>query len=386
MNRRRMRVGVVYGGRSGEHEVSLRSAASVIAALDPERYEVVPIAITKSGRWLSGPDSLAQLEEAQRTMSAVPDRGREVTIAPDPTRRTLLPLGAGPAGRDAPRPLDVVFPVLHGTYGEDGTIQGLLELADLPYVGAGVLASATGMDKAAMRSLFRDAGLPLCRWIVAQTAAETPEAIARRVVETLGFPCFVKPANLGSSVGISKVNDSAALATAIGEAAAYDPKVVIEEAVDAREFECGVLGNERPEASVIGELVPSREFYDYADKYVEQSARVVIPAELPAETAAEMRALAVRAFQAVDCSGLARVDFFLDRRSGRVLLNEINTMPGFTSISMFPKLWAATGIDYPALVDRLIQLALERHAARAKRRLSFTPPEVASGPKKRARG
>jgi D-alanine-D-alanine ligase len=382
--KRRMRVGVVYGGRSGEHEVSLRSAASVIAALDPERYEVVPIAITKAGRWLSGPDSLAQLEEAQRTMSAAPDRGREVTIAPDPTRRALLPL-AGPAGREAPRPLDVVFPVLHGTYGEDGTIQGLLELADLPYVGAGVLASATGMDKAAMKSLFRDAGLPLCRWIVAQTAVETPEAIGRRAAETLGFPCFVKPANLGSSVGISKVNDSAALTAAIGEAAAYDPKIVIEEGVDAREFECGVLGNESPEASVVGELVPSREFYDYADKYVEQGARIVIPAELPAETAAEMRALAIRAFQAVDCSGLARVDFFLDRRSGRVLLNEINTMPGFTSISMYPKLWAATGIEYPALVDRLIQLAVERHAARAKRRLSFTPPEAASGTKKRAR-
>jgi D-alanine-D-alanine ligase len=381
---RRMRVGVIYGGRSGEHEVSLRSASSVIAALDPERYEVVPIAITKAGRWLSGPDSLAQLEEAQRTMSAAPDRGREVTIAPDPTRRALLPL-AGPAGREAPRPLDVVFPVLHGTYGEDGTIQGLLELADLPYVGAGVLASATGMDKAAMKSLFRDAGLPLCRWIVAQTAVETPEAIARRAAETLGFPCFVKPANLGSSVGISKVNDSAALTAAIGEAAAYDPKIVIEEGVDAREFECGVLGNERAEASVVGELVPSREFYDYADKYVEQGARIVIPAELPAETAAEMRALAIRAFQAIDCSGLARVDFFLDRRSGRVLLNEINTMPGFTSISMFPKLWAATGIEYPALVDRLIQLALERHAARTKRRLSFTPPEAAPGTKKRAR-
>ena len=379
-----MRVGVIYGGRSGEHEVSLRSAASVIAALDPKRYEVVPVAISKAGRWLSGPDSLAQLEKAQQTLSAAPDRGREVTIAPDPTRRSLIPLGAAPAGR-APRPLDVVFPVLHGTYGEDGTIQGLLELADLPYVGAGVLASAAGMDKAAMKSLFRDAGLPLCRWIVAHTAAESTDSIRRRVAETLGFPCFVKPANLGSSVGITKVSDPKLLAAAIAEAAAYDPKLVIEEGVDAREFECAILGNERPEASVVGELVPSREFYDYADKYVEQGARIVIPAELPAETAAEMRALAIRAFQAVDCSGLARVDFFLDRRSGQVLLNEINTMPGFTSISMFPKLWAATGVDYPSLIDRLIELAVERHAARAKRRLSFTPPEAASGTKKRAR-
>ena len=379
-----MRVGIIYGGRSGEHEVSLRSAASVIAALDPKRYEVVPIAISKSGRWLSGPDSLAQLEKAQQTLSAAPDRGREVTIAPDPTRRSLIPLGAAPAGR-APRPLDVVFPVLHGTYGEDGTIQGLLELADLPYVGAGVLASAAGMDKAAMKSLFRDAGLPLCKWIVAHTAVEPTDAIRRRVAETLGFPCFVKPANLGSSVGITKVSDPKALAAAIAEAAAFDPKLVIEEGVDAREFECAILGNERPEASVVGELVPSREFYDYADKYVEQGARIVIPAELPAETANEMRGLAIRAFQAVDCSGLARVDFFLDRKSGRILLNEINTMPGFTSISMFPKLWAATGVDYPALIDRLIELAVERHAARSKRRLSFTPPEAQPATRKRAK-
>ncbi|MGH7342740.1 MAG: D-alanine--D-alanine ligase family protein, partial [Candidatus Rokuibacteriota bacterium] len=269
--------------------------------------------------------------------------------------------------------------------GEDGTIQGLLELADLPYVGAGVLASATGMDKAAMKSLFRDAGLPLCRWIVANTGIDSAEAIGRRVADALGFPCFVKPANLGSSVGITKVANPAGLAAAIAEAGAYDPKLVIEEGVDAREFECGVLGNERPEASVIGELVPSREFYDYADKYVEQGARIVIPADLPAETSNEMRALAIRAFQAVDCSGLARVDFFLDRQSGRILLNEINTMPGFTSISMFPKLWAATGVEYPALVDRLIELALERHSGRAKRRLSFTPPETRSAPKRARR-
>jgi D-alanine-D-alanine ligase len=252
-------------------------------------------------------------------------------------------------------------------------------------VGAGVLASATGMDKAAMKSLFRDADLPLCRWIVAQTGVEPAESIARRTAETLGFPCFVKPANLGSSVGITKVTDPGALPAAITEAAAYDAKLVIEEGVDAREFECAILGNERPEASVVGELLPSREFYDYADKYVEQGARIVIPAEIPAETATEMRALAIRAFQAIDCSGLARVDFFLDRRSGRILLNEINTMPGFTAISMFPKLWAATGLDYPALVDRLIELALERHATRAKRRLSFTPPAATRSTPKRAR-
>jgi D-alanine-D-alanine ligase len=369
----RMRVGVVYGGRSGEHEVSLRSAASIIAALDPARYEVVPIAITKDGRWLTGPESLEVLEVAQRDLSPIPDHGSDVMLPADPTRRGLLPLGRGRASR-----LDVVFPVLHGTYGEDGTIQGLLELADLPYVGAGVLASAAGMDKAIMKSVFRDAGIPVCRWLVARAADDTPEALAGRVAAELGFPCFVKPANLGSSVGITKVKEPAELKAAVAEAAAYDPKLVIEEAIDGREFECAVLGNDRPEASVVGELVPSHEFYDYVDKYVDQGAEVIIPARVPAGTSDEMRALAVRAFRAVDCSGLARVDFFLERRSGRVLVNEINTMPGFTSISMYPKLWEASGLPYPALLDRLIALALERHAARGRRRLSFAPPAPAA--------
>jgi D-alanine-D-alanine ligase len=377
---RRMRVGVVYGGRSGEHEVSLRSAASIIAALDPARYEVVPIAITKDGRWLTGPESLKVLEAAQRDLAPIPDHGNEVTLPADPTRHGLLPLGRGRA-----TPLDVVFPVLHGTYGEDGTMQGLLELADLPYVGAGVLASAVGMDKAIMKSVFRDAGIPVCRWLVTRIGAEEPQALARRVGAELGFPCFVKPANLGSSVGISKVKDAAGLAPAVAEATAYDPKLVIEEAIDAREFECAVLGNDVPQASVIGELVPSHEFYDYADKYVDQGAEIAIPARLTAETAEAMRQLALQAFRAVDGSGLARVDFFLER-SGRILVNEINTMPGFTSISMYPKLWEASGLAYPALLDRLIALALERHAARGQRRLSFTPPAPATPvPYRRAR-
>jgi D-alanine-D-alanine ligase len=369
----RMRVAVVYGGRSGEHEVSLRSAASIIAALDPARYEVVPVAITKDGRWLTGPDSLEVLELAQRDLTPIPEHGSDVMVPADPTRRGLLPLGRGRATR-----LDVVFPVLHGTYGEDGTIQGLLELADLPYVGAGVLASAAGMDKAIMKSLFRDAGIPVCRWLVTRAGDDMPDVLARRVASELGFPCFVKPANLGSSVGISKVKEAADLARAVAEAAAYDPKVVIEEAIDAREFECAVLGNDAAEASVVGELVPSHEFYDYVDKYVDQGAEVIIPARVPAETSDAMRALAVRAFRAIDCSGLARVDFFLEKRSGRILVNEINTMPGFTSISMYPKLWEASGLAYPALLDRLITLAVERHAARGRRRLSFTPPAPAA--------
>jgi len=373
MTERRMRVGVVYGGRSGEHEISLRSAASIIAALDPARYEVVPVGITKDGRWLTGRDSLDVLRVAQRDLAPLPDHGSEVTLPADPTRSGLIPLGRGRAVG-----LDVVFPVLHGTYGEDGTIQGLLELADVPYVGAGVLASAVGMDKAVMKSVFRDAGLPVCRWLVAR-AGERADAVVARVREEFGFPCFVKPANLGSSVGITKVKEAGALAAALAEAAAYDPKVVVEEAVDAREFEIAVLGNDAPEASVVGELVPSHEFYDYTDKYVDQGARIVIPAPLATETADEMRALALRAFQAVDCSGLARVDFFLER-TGRILVNEINTMPGFTAISMYPKLWEASGLPFAALVDRLIALARERHAVRSRRQLSFTPPARASSP------
>src|SRR5262249_55665762 len=249
--------------------------------------------------------------------------------------------------------------------GEDGTIQGLLELADLPYVGAGVLASAVGMDKAVMKSVFRDAGIPVCRWLVTRAGEESTADLVRRIDTELGFPCFVKPANLGSSGGITKVRERERLAAAVAEAAAYDAKVVIEEAIQGREFECAVLGNDAAEASVVGELVPSHEFYDYADKYVDQGARITIPAAIPAETADAMRAMALRAFRAIDCSGLARVDFFLENGAGRILVNEINTMPGFTSISMYPKLWEATGVPYATLLDRLIALAFERHAARA---------------------
>jgi D-alanine-D-alanine ligase len=364
---RRMRVGVLYGGRSGEHEISLRSAAAVIAALDPGRYDVVPVAITKDGRWRTGIESLRLLEEAQRDLLPAAEHGVEVTAPSDPTRGALLPVAGG-----APITVDVVFPVLHGTYGEDGTVQGLLEMAGLPYVGAGVLASAVGMDKALMKAVFRDASLPVCRWLAVHPEREAADDLARRVGAELGFPCFVKPANLGSSVGISKVKSPADLAAAVAAAAAYDPKIVIEEAIAAREFECGVIGNDAPEASVVGELVPSHEFYDYDDKYVDEGARAVIPAAIPAELSERMRALAVRAFQAVDGAGLARVDFFLEEPSGRVLVNEINTMPGFTRISMFPKLWEASGLAFGPLVDRLIALALERHAARGRRRLSFT--------------
>src|SRR5262245_11117502 len=378
----RLRVGVIYGGRSGEHEVSMRSAATVIGALDPQRFDVVPIAITKDGRWLTGRDSLRLLEEAQRVLAPVAEHGAEVMLPPVPSRGALVPV----AGGAAQLALDVVFPVLHGTFGEDGTIQGLLEMAGIPYVGAGVLASSVGMDKAVMKAVFRDAGLPGCRWIVARPASESLDEIRARVEAELGFPCFVKPCNLGSSVGVAKVKTPDELGPAVADAAAYDPKLIIEEAIAGRELECGVLGNEEAEASVVGELLPSHEFYDYVDKYVDDKARWVIPAKLPAAVTEQARTLAVRAFHAIDCSGLARVDFFLERGTDRLLLNEINTMPGFTSASMYPLMWQASGVPLPALVEKLLTLARERPATRAKRRLSFTPPEVLSAPPRSSRG
>src|SRR6185369_5304982 len=370
----RMRVGVLYGGRSGEHEISLRSAATIVGALDPARYDVVPIAIGKDGRWRTGIDSKRLLDEAARAMQAIPDHGVEVTAAPEPSRRALVPLGGG-----APMPLDVVFPVLHGTYGEDGTVQGLFELADIPYVGSGVLASSVGMDKAIMKSVFRDAGIPVCRWVVTRPADETTEAIVARVTTEIGFPCFVKPANLGSSVGISKVKAPEALAAAVAEAASYDPKVIIEAGIDARELECGVLGNDQPEVSAVGEVIPSHEWYDYADKYVDDGVRTVIPAPLSPEVTDEARLLAARTFRAIDAAGMARVDFFLERGTDRLYVNEINTIPGFPSATMFPRLWEAAGTPLPAVVERLLELAIARHRAMAARRLSFTPPSASAG-------
>jgi D-alanine-D-alanine ligase len=377
----RLRVGVLYGGRSGEHEISLRSAAAVIAALDAAGFDVVPIAIGKDGRWRTGIESLRLLDDAQRNLQPIPDHGIEVAAAPEPTRRALVPLAGG-----APIPLDVVFPVLHGTYGEDGTIQGLLELADLPYVGSGVLASAVGMDKALMKSVFRDAGIPVCRWLVVHPGTQAIDRVSAGVAAEIGYPCFVKPANLGSSVGIAKVKSSAGLAAAIADAAAYDAKVVVEAGVDARELECAVLGNDTPQASAVGEIVPSHEFYDYADKYVDGGAQTHIPAPIAAAVADEARALAIRTFRAVDAAGMARVDFFLERGTDRLYVNEINTIPGFTPSSMFPKLWEAAGRPFASIVAELVDLALARHRARAARRLSFTPPSAASAPRRSSGG
>lgn len=375
---KRIRLGILFGGRSGEHEVSLVSAASVIKALDPAKYEVVPIGITRDGRWRLGraPGRLA--EQPERWLAAVLDQGQTVTASADPTAPDLMPVARG-LTRPARARVDVIFPVLHGTFGEDGTVQGLLELADIPYVGAGVLASAAGMDKDAMKRLFRDAGLPVVEWLLVLRSdwERNPQASSRRITQELGYPLFVKPANLGSSVGISKVRAPRELNAAVGLAARYDRKIVVERGLDAREIECSVLGNDRPIASVPGEVIPVNEFYDYEAKYLKEGSKLIIPARLGRRQTREVQELAVRAFQALDGAGMARVDFLLERAGGKLYVNEINTIPGFTPISMYPKLWEASGIPYPQLIDRLVALAFERHA---EKRRSLFAYDVARGP------
>jgi D-alanine-D-alanine ligase len=367
---KKLRVGIIYGGRSGEHEVSLASAAAVFKNLDAARYEAVPIKIEKDGRWML-PERPPAIDKAAdvihgATAGAI-DAGasREAQIVAHPGRDTLL---TGVA-------LDVVFPVLHGPYGEDGTVQGLLELANVPYVGAGVLASAVGMDKAAMKLVFAAKGLPMCEYevVLRRDWQRDERATLQTVVNRLGFPVFVKPANLGSSVGISKAKHVAELRTAIKFAAEFDRKVVIEAAVpQAREIEVAVLGNDEPEASVPGEIIPSGEFYDYEAKYLNAASRDVIPASLPEKLAEEIRTLAVTAFKAIDCAGMARVDFLLaGDGTGSLYVNELNTIPGFTTISMYSKMWAASGVSYPQLLDRLIALAIERHTEKQQLRTSM---------------
>jgi D-alanine-D-alanine ligase len=385
---KRLRVGVLYGGRSGEHEVSLASAASVFANLDRARYEPVPIRIEKDGRWALAdkpPSTMVAGEviEQARLEAARPLReGREVHLLPRPSEETILSIDRS-AGRGAEVPsaivtglsLDVIFPMLHGPYGEDGTIQGLLELANIPYVGAGVLASAVGMDKGMMKVAFAGRGLPVCpyRIVLRHEWESDAVGVTAALAGALGYPMFVKPANLGSSVGISKAKNADDLASAMTLAGSFDRKIVIEAAVpDAREIECAVLGNDRPEASVPGEIIPSREFYDYESKYLDEGSRAIIPADLPADLADKVKRLSIEAFKAIDGAGMSRVDFLLSRGDNALYLNEVNTIPGFTTISMFAKLWAASGVDYPALLDRLIALALERHAEKQQLRTSFT--------------
>lgn len=382
---KKLRVGVLYGGRSGEHEVSLASAAAVFANLDRARYEPVPIRIEKDGRWIladrpPAAASAAEVIEQSRADGGRARGGREVYLPPRPAAETLVSIdrrsadpAEGTAATVTELHLDVIFPVLHGPFGEDGTIQGLLELANVPYVGAGVLASAVGMDKAISKVLFAAHQLPVPDYEVVLRSEwqRDPEGVARRLAR-LGWPVFVKPANLGSSVGISKVKDPAGLPAAMDLAADFDRKVIVEAAVpQAQEVEVAVLGNDAPKASVPGEIVPSREFYDYEAKYLDEGSRLIIPAELDARTEQRIRALAVEAFKALDCSGMARVDFLVNRSTGEVFINEANTIPGFTTISMYSKLWDATGVPYPALLDALITLALERHAEKQHLRTSL---------------
>ena len=361
---KKIRLALIFGGRSAEHEVSLRSAQSVLKAIDPEKYAVTLIGISKSGQWLAGADPLKSL--AAGDLSDLSN----AALLGEPGRRELLvaaPQQPGsPLRLTAGAEFDVVFPLLHGPYGEDGTVQGLLELADLPYVGAGVLASAVAMDKAVCKQLLRAAGIPVTDWQLVSRAAiqADAEALATAAAAAYAFPIFTKPCNLGSSVGVIKAHTFAELVAALRESAKYDRRVLIEPGVNAREIEVSVLGNAAPEASVAGEVVPVNEFYDYEAKYIDEGSALLIPAPIPAETAEAARRYAVAAFQAIDCAGLARVDFLLDRDSGRLYLNEINTLPGFTSISMYPKLWEASGVSYSDLIDRLVGLALERQAER----------------------
>jgi D-alanine-D-alanine ligase len=393
----KLRVGILFGGRSGEHEVSLLSAASVLNAIDKEKYEVVPIGITKDGRWLTAehaenllqgkimlePRNLRAGDPETTPSVAVLARGEAVVVPPEPVHRQtgLVPFQTDAAmmrrASDRAINVDVIFPVLHGTFGEDGTIQGLLELADIPYVGAGVLGSAAGMDKDIMKSLFIAAGIPIVKHVTILRSAweNDPKRVQKLMESKLTYPVFVKPANLGSSVGISKAHNRKELGPAIEEAAKFDRKIVIEQGVGgkkekAREIECSVLGNDDPVASVPGEIVPGKEFYDYTAKYVDEGSQLIIPAKLTRAETKKVQDMAVAAFKAVDCSGLARVDFLMDPKTQKIYLNEINTMPGFTSISMYPKLWAASGLDYADLIDRLIQLGIERHEDKKKNQYS----------------
>jgi D-alanine-D-alanine ligase len=369
-DKKRLRIGVLFGGRSGEHEVSLASAASVIRGLDPDKYEILPIGITKEGHWLIGGGAQKMLPEVLRT-------GQRVTMTADPTDAALVRLDGSGGGQR----IDVVFPVMHGTFGEDGTIQGLLDLAGLPFVGAGVLGSAIAMDKDVAKKLLQAAKIPVVPWIsIRRNEWERNENIVTHQIEKeFPYPLFVKPATLGSSVGMSKVHSRQELAPALNLASEFAMKILVERAVNAREIEVSVLGNHDPQASIPGEIVPHREFYDYAAKYLEEGTRLLIPADLKPAQVKKFQHLAVQAFRVLELSGMARVDFFLGKEGGKTYLNEVNTIPGFTSISMYPKLWEASGIPFPQLIDKLIELALEQHAEKARTKYAIELPAGSAG-------
>ena len=368
----KIRVGVVFGGRSAEHEVSLASATSVMNALDRNKYEVIPIGISHEGRWLSSGEALRLLKERVD----IRDQPEHILV-PDPRKQGLVPLqNSGTAVTS--HAVDVVFPVIHGPYGEDGTIQGLFELADIPYVGAGVLGSAVGMDKVVQKQLLRQADIPVAPdlWFPYYEFVRHQKKILASIEKKLRYPCFVKPPNMGSSVGISKAHTREELIAAIQLAGEFDRKILVERGIpNAREIECSVLGNEEPMASVPGEIIPSNEFYDYDAKYVDGKSTAEIPAKLPKAVVKRIQDYSLRAFKALDCAGMARVDFLVQRKGGKITLNEVNTIPGFTSISMYPKLWQASGLSYPALLDKLITLAMERHESKKNLKTSYAPKE-----------
>lgn len=356
---RKLRIAVLFGGRSGEHEVSLMSARSVLSVLDPARYEVTQVGITLDGRWFTGPDAIGALEKGNT------DGLHQVILSPDPSERGLHVLRGDKY--ELLTDIDVFFPVMHGTYSEDGTMQGFLEMADVAYVGAGVVGSAVGMDKGVFKDVMVANDIPVVETLVVlrRDIENDMESVLRTAEELSGYPLFTKPANLGSSVGVTKCNNRSDLQEGLIEAAAYDRRVLVQRSIpNAREIEVSVLGNDDPQASVPGEVLPSREFYSYESKYVDGTSGLVIPAPLPAETTETIRDIAVRAYKAIDCAGMARVDFFVEKDTDRIYLNEVNTIPGFTKISMYPKLWDASGLPYPKLVDRLVELALERKVER----------------------
>jgi D-alanine-D-alanine ligase len=370
MKTEKIKVGLIFGGRSGEHEVSFCSASSIIKAIDKDKYSVVPIGITKEGRWVSPRDSELALQSGR-----IEGKGT-VTLLNNPSGTALVRIDNNQRldKSSTLEKLDVIFPVLHGPYGEDGTVQGLLELADIPYVGAEVAASAISMDKDLMKTIFQQKDLPILKWLTIKRKEwqKDKEKILSIIQNNFEYPLFVKPTNLGSSVGITKVHKKEELDKAINLAASYDRKILIEEGLEeVREIECGVLGNDEPQVSVVGEVRPAGEFYDYDSKYIDEKTQLIVPTDLPEEVSGKVQQIALLAFKAVDAAGMARIDFFVSKKENKIYLSEINTIPGFTSNSMYPRLWEASGIPYPELIDQLIQLALERHQDKKQNKISY---------------
>jgi len=370
MKTKKLKVGIIFGGRSGEHEVSYCSATSIMKAINKDKYTVVPIGITKEGRWIS-PEETAQALQSGRI-----EGKSTVILLNNPSYNNLIRIDNNQKLKKdtSEGKLDVIFPVLHGPYGEDGTVQGLLELADIPYVGAGVTASAISMDKELMKTIFKQKGLPLVKWLTIKRKDwyKSKEEILSLIQNSFKYPLFVKPTNLGSSVGITKVHKAKELEKAIDLASSYDRKILVEQGLEGvKEIECSILGNDEPRASVVGEVKPAGEFYDYDSKYIDEATQLIVPADLPEEVSRKVQEIALRAFKAIDAAGMARVDFFVTKKENKIYLNEINTIPGFTSVSMYPRMWEASGISYTDLIDRLIQLALERYQDKNQNKTSY---------------